>query len=121
MRLRITLEGRDYDVAVQVLPETESTLEHEELLASLPDSVFRPACSSDTGAEDRICRSPIAGLVVSVGAKPSQRVGRDDAVVVIEAMKMQNTIHAPVEGVLEEIHVKPGEAVKTGQPLFRVS
>jgi len=125
MRLRITLEGRDYDVAVEVLRETESALDgealHEELIASLPESVFRPARSSDTGVEDRICRSPMAGLVVSVGAKPSQRVGRSDAVVVIEAMKMQNTIHAPVEGVLEEIHVRPGEAVKSGQPLFRVS
>jgi len=121
MRLRITLEGTSYEVGVEVLPESEPEMPPEEWIGRVPESVFQPRHGSDKRAEDRISRSPIAGLVISVEAKPGQWVQRDDAVVIIEAMKMQNTIHPPFEGVLEEIHVTAGETVKTGQPLFRVS
>jgi methylmalonyl-CoA carboxyltransferase 1.3S subunit len=121
MRLRITLEDQSYDVAVQFLPETSPTLEQDPMLASIPESVFRPPHLSETRAEDRVCRSPIAGLVMAVEAQPRQWVSRNDAVMAIEAMKMQNTIYAPMEGVIEEVYVAPGEIVKSGQPLFRVS
>jgi len=121
MRLRITLEDRSYEVGVEVLPEPEDALQEESICQSLPESVFQPPHSPDIRAEDRICRSPIAGMVVSVEASPRQWVRRDDAVVIIEAMKMQNVIRAPVEGVLEEIHVTPGQAVTSRQPLFRLS
>jgi len=121
MRLRITLEDESYEVCVEVLPEMEAEPQDEAMLASLPDAVLRPPRGADLRDQDRVCRSPIAGLVMSVGARPRQWVRRNDPVLVIEAMKMQNTIYAPMEGLLEEIHVAPGEAVKSGQPLFRMS
>ena len=120
MRLRITVEDQSYDVGVEALPETPQTPQTDPIL-ELPESVFRPPCPTETRAEDRICRSPIAGLVVSVNVQPSQRIRQNDPVLVIEAMKMQNTIQAPLDGVLEEIHVAAGQTVKSGQPLFRVS
>ena len=121
MKLRITLEGRSYDVGVEVLPEPAAATRHEARIESLPESVLRPPRLPDVRAQDKIFRTPIAGMVVAIEARPKQSVRRDDAVMVIEAMKMQNTIRAPLAGILEEIHVKIGEAVKSGQPLFRVS
>jgi biotin carboxyl carrier protein len=38
---------------------------------------------------------------------------------VIEAMKMQTTIGAPVDGMIEEVCIVPGDAVKPGQVLCR--
>jgi biotin carboxyl carrier protein len=64
-----------------------------------------------------ICRSPIAGVVVSIAASLGQQVRRDDPVLVIEAMKMQTTIGAPVDGTVDAVHVVPGQSVKPGQPL----
>lgn len=121
MKLRITLEGRSYDVGVEVLAEPAASPRHDARIDSLPESVLRPPRLPDTRAQDKICRTPIAGMVVAIEAKPQQSIQRDDAVLVIEAMKMQNTIRAPISGVLEEIHVRLGEPVKSGQPLFRLS
>lgn len=118
MRLRITLEDQSYEVGVEVLADAAP---QPDPILTLPESVFRPPCPSETRAEDRICRSPITGIVISVHAEPRQRVHRNDPVLVIEAMKMQNCIQAPLDGILDEIHVSAGEAVKSGQPLFRVS
>ena len=84
---------------------------------AVPASMLRPPPPADTRPEDKICRSPIAGVVVSVAAYVRQKVRQDDPVLVIEAMKMQTTIGAPVDGTVEAVHVAPGESVKPGQPL----
>ena len=117
MKLRISLEGEKYDVDVEVLPETAAEgadVDHEaELDAALP----RPPHPEDTRPVDKICRSPIAGLVVAVMANVNQEVRMGDPLLVIEAMKMQTTIGAPVDGVVEGVHVAPGELVKSRQQL----
>jgi biotin carboxyl carrier protein len=113
MRLRIKLEGESYEVDVEVLPESADL----EFAVSIPDTIGHPPPPPDSREEDKICRSPIAGIVVSVSAQLGQQVRQDDPVLVIEAMKMQTTIGAPVDGTVQEIHVSPGETVKPGQPL----
>lgn len=121
VRLRITLEDRSYDVAVELLPEPEAAGPQDDPLAEVPESVLEPPHLPDTMPEDKICRSPIAGMVVSIEVAPRQRIRQDDPVATIEAMKMQNTIGAPLEGVVEEVLVKLGETVKTGQILCTLS
>jgi biotin carboxyl carrier protein len=117
VKLRIKLEGQSYDVDVEVLPESsDEPLEFESAI-SIPATVLRPPAPPDTRPEDKICRSPIAGVVVSVIAAVRQQIREDEPVLVIEAMKMQTTIGAPVDGVIEAVHVTPGESVKPGQPL----
>jgi methylmalonyl-CoA carboxyltransferase small subunit len=113
VRLRIKLEGESYDVDVEVLPQRVDL----DVAAPMPDNVGHPPPPPDAREEDKICRSPIAGIVVSVSAQPGQRVRQDDPVLVIEAMKMLTTIGAPLDGTVQEIHVSPGQTVKPGQPL----
>ena len=113
MKLRISLEGQSYDVDVEILPEAPEIDTYFEV----PPSVKRPPPPSDIRPEDKICRSPIAGVVVSVAACIRQRIRQDDPVLVIEAMKMQTTIGAPVDGMVDAVHVVPGQLVKPGQPL----
>ncbi len=121
VRLRITLEDGTYDVGVEVLEETETVLEEDLPLAAVPESVLQPPHPVEARPEDKICRSPIAGMVVAIEAWPRQRIRQDDPLVTIEAMKMQNTIGAPVAGVVEEVLVKPGDAVRAGQVLCTLS
>jgi biotin carboxyl carrier protein len=121
VRLRITLEDRSYEVAVEVLPEPDAAPPQDDPLASVPESVLQPPHLPDTLPADKICHSPIAGLVVSIAASAGQTVRQDEPVFTIEAMKMQNTIGAPMDGVVEEVLVTLGDSVKTGQVLCRLS
>ncbi len=120
MKLRITIEDTSYDVAVEVLAEPQAVPPKDDPLAAVPQSVLQPPHLPDTRPEDKICRSPIAGVVVAISVSPRQRVRQNDSVLIIEAMKMQTSIGAPVDGVVEEILVKAGEAVKSGQVLCRL-
>ena len=113
MRLRIKLEGESYDVDVEVLPEPADL----EFAVPIPDTIGHPPPAPDSREQDKICRSPIAGMVVSVSVQVGQQVCQDAPVLVIEAMKMLTTIGAPVDGTVQEIHVSPGDTVKPGQAL----
>ena len=69
----------------------------------------------DTLPDDRICRSPIAGVIVAIAVTPGQRVRKDETVATIEAMKMLTGIGAPLDGIVECVRVTAGEAVRPGQ------
>jgi biotin carboxyl carrier protein len=121
VRLRITLEGVSYDVDVEVLPDDLKQPEAPaEAQAEADVQEPLPPPPPDFGPEDRICRSPISGAVVSVSVAPGDRVRRDDPVAVIEAMKMQISIGAPMDGTVDEVQVKARDAVSPGQILCTI-
>lgn len=121
MKLLITLEGKKYEVEVEILPSASAAQSDGEYSLSIPDSVLQPPLLPDIRDADKICRSPIAGAVVSVEVAVGMRVRQDDPIAIIDAMKMETVVGAPVDGMVEEIGVAPGDAVKTGQVLCRLS
>ncbi|MFC5951880.1 biotin carboxylase N-terminal domain-containing protein [Pseudonocardia lutea] len=61
--------------------------------------------------------APMPGGVVRVLAAPGDAVTAGQALVVLEAMKMEHTVVAPVDGVVGEVRAGPGDQVETGQVL----
>jgi propionyl-CoA carboxylase alpha chain len=61
--------------------------------------------------------APMPGTVVAVHVEPGQEVEAGQAVLVLEAMKMQHTVSAPYAGTVTEIDVKPGAQVAAGEVL----
>jgi len=56
-------------------------------------------------------RPPMPGRVVKVAVRAGDRVSRHAPLVILEAMKMQNEIPAPVAGIVREIRVREGQGV----------
>ncbi len=65
--------------------------------------------------EDKVCRSPINGIVVKVAAQVGQNIQTGDTLLVLEAMKMETNITAPVAGKISKINVAGGDTVAAGQ------
>ena len=63
--------------------------------------------------------SPLTGLIIKI-LKPSGTVEKDETILVIDAMKMENKILAPKKGKLILGNVKEGMSVKTGDLLFNI-
>lgn len=57
-------------------------------------------------------RAPMPGLVISVNVEQGQQVKEGQSVCVLESMKMQMAIHAPVDGVVKEILVEGDQKVE---------
>lgn len=62
-------------------------------------------------------KAPMPGLIVKVPVEEGQPVTAHQALVILEAMKMENEIRAPVEGVVKAIRVEPGMPVDQGEVL----
>ncbi len=65
----------------------------------------------------RPLRAPMPGMVVKVDVDEGEEVAAGQAGVVVEAMKMENELHAESEARVRTIHVEPGEAVEKDQVL----
>ena len=68
-----------------------------------------------TQKKEEDLNSPISGTVVQIPVKPSQKVKKDDVIMVIEAMKMEYLIRAPYDGTVKKIHFKEKEQIEIGQ------
>jgi biotin carboxyl carrier protein len=62
-----------------------------------------------------VIEAPIPGKILSVAVTVGDSVNEGDTVCVIEAMKMENPILAPVKGSITQVGVSPNQVVKTGQ------
>ena len=64
--------------------------------------------------------SHMQGMVLSVKVNVGEQINEGDTVCVIEAMKMENAIHAPHGGTVKEIFVAEGDAVTSGCVLMSI-
>jgi len=64
--------------------------------------------------------APMPGNIWQILVKPGQEVKEDDELLVLEAMKMENPIFSPIDGVVKEINVKEKDAVDVDQLLMTI-
>jgi len=65
--------------------------------------------------EDKVCRSPVSGIVVRIAVQIGQKLQAGDILLVLEAMKMETNITTAVAGKVAAIKVAPGDGVQAGQ------
>ena len=63
--------------------------------------------------------APMLGVIIEINVTPGSSVSKGDVVMVLEAMKMKNDLHASQDGVVESVDVSQGDQVKYGQVLLR--
>ncbi len=85
--------------------------------------------SLDAGTERRVKADPaqtgqvgasMPGMVVNIAVQPGDRVKPGQKIAVLEAMKMETTINSPLEGTVEQVHIKVGVQVESGDLLVTV-
>jgi len=67
-----------------------------------------------------VIKAPMPGLVLRIQVEAGQQVEKGQALLVLEAMKMENVLKAPVAGVVAEIKAVAGAAVEKGEVLIQM-
>ena len=124
MRLRITVDGKVYEVDVEVAEQEQQPPGYIPPTgpARLPGAVPvppppAPTASAPVADESKVSRSPISGVVVRVPVQPGQAIQVNDVLLVLEAMKMETVITSPRAGRIARVNVGVGDAVQAGQVL----
>ncbi len=82
----------------------------------------RSRVAAGVGAKgEHVVTAPMPGRVVRVLVEPGKVVTHGQGVAVVEAMKMENELVAPVDGVVREVRVVVGDSVQAGDMLVVVS
>jgi methylmalonyl-CoA carboxyltransferase small subunit len=125
LKLQISIDGKTYEAEVEVLeddttPRLPSYGPYQPLHAtvqSMPVASSRtPApAPEENAAEDKLCRSPVTGVVIKVNVETGQTIEANDLIMVLEAMKMETNVTAPNAGKVKSVRVTQGDSVKVGQ------
>ncbi len=133
--LRITLEGKTYEVGVELLdgPAATASARVSTPVASAPVTAPMaapmaapiaapaPAAAPAAPAAGHAVAAPMPGVVFKIRVAVGQVVAQDEELVVLEAMKMESPIYAPCAGTVSAILVKETDSVNEGQVLVQLS
>jgi biotin carboxyl carrier protein len=95
----------------------ESLFENQKWLN---ETELLTASSGTTKKKTIKIKSQMPGKIVKILVKPGEEVKKDQPVLVMEAMKMENEIRALAPGKIDAILVQEGQAVETGAELVRL-
>jgi biotin carboxyl carrier protein len=106
-----TVSGESYAVRVSGLAVPSVTP-----LPTAPGPAAPPVTEAGAGAVLAI----MPGKIIRVMVEPGQKVEKGDSACVLEAMKMENELHAHQSGTVRAVHVKPGDDVEKDQVLVEI-
>jgi 3-methylcrotonyl-CoA carboxylase alpha subunit len=109
-RLHLTVYAHGERVAV-FAPEHSAVLQQIDAIAH----------AGEGAAEGGQLTAPMPGKVIAFMAKVGDTVARGQALAVMEAMKMEHTLHAPRDGVVAELLYAVGDQVGEGGELLRLA
>ena len=126
LKLQIGIDGKAYEVEVEVLEDDEAPRRHHDATAyplipatvssmPAPAAQIKPPLAEERGDEDKLCRSPVTGVVIKVNVESGQQIQANELIMVLEAMKMEANIMAPGAGKVKNVRVAPGDSVKVNQ------
>ncbi len=117
-RYTITVNGVAYDVTVEEGGNAAAPVQ-KSAPAPAPAKAPAPAAPSavPTASGSVPVTSPMPGKILAIKKHPGDAVKAGDAILVLEAMKMENDIVAPQDGTVASVNVAVGDAVESGAVL----
>lgn len=133
MKYKITLKGRTYEVevehgeamlideydAIAPAPAAAPVAAAPVAAAPAPAAAAAPApAAAPAAVAGTPVTAPLPGNVLEVKVKPGESVKAGQLLVLIEAMKMENEVFAPADGIVKQILAQKGALVATGDTLL---
>jgi glutaconyl-CoA/methylmalonyl-CoA decarboxylase subunit gamma len=126
MRIRVTVEGKSYEVDVDVLDDGGMLAQQPaapppprpKAPAPAPAAAAPPPSSApQVAVGEKTLAAPLTGTIRSIRAKAGDDVAQNEELMTLEAMKMETGVFSPRAGKIKAVFVSVNQAVQAGQPL----
>ena len=122
---KVVVNGQEFEVELENDGDNWiAKVEGEEFVIQVPDAAPVAKKRSASGGKSKKSgkvSANIPGKVVTVEVKIGDVVSEGQVVMILEAMKMQNEIQAPVSGTVSEIHCEEGQSIEANVPLLVIT
>jgi biotin carboxyl carrier protein len=120
VKVHIELGGKVYEVEYDAADDMLSSSARPAAAINREQSIVLPTPrdqSADANGidESKVFRNPVAGIVTRIDVESGQLVQEGETLMVVEAMKMENSLAASGSARVASVRVKVGETVKVGQ------
>ena len=119
MKLKVTVNGTEYVIDVEVEEEQQPSLGAIVIGGSGPTPTA-PTTAKMPATSSKAVVAPLAGSVARIQVKEGDQITAGQVLVVLEAMKMETEITAPRAGKVLRILVEKGDAVAGGEGLIEL-
>lgn len=126
-KYRITINGNVYEMEIEKIEENKvqsinfSPPNYSDSRKATPVvQLIDPVAEKKTVYSNSVVYSPMPGTVVKVLSKQGDKVKCGQPILVLEAMKMENEITSPKDGILKELFVSEGQTVVGKAMLFEI-
>ena len=121
-KYKVRVDGREYEVEVEGVEEGERTVGVEGKAKGRRSDVEKRGeklsnQQETMTAKGEVVCAPMPSKVIRICCKPGERMKSGDLLMVIEAMKMENEVVSPVDGVVKDVCVLEGASVSSGEKL----
>ena len=111
----ITVNGNVYDVTVEETGSVSAPAAAPKRAAAPKAAPAAPKAAAPAGAAGSIkVEAGAAGKIFKIEAQPGTAVKRGDAILILEAMKMEVPVVAPQDGTVASINVSVGDMIEAG-------
>ncbi len=139
-KFKFTINGNIYDVEIGNIEDNKAQvivngsnfdveIDRTIVQQKTPTIVSAKAVTSAEGAkaktnapevvkEGGVMKSPLPGTILELHVKVGDKVSMGQKIITLEAMKMENQLHADREGVIQSINCAKGDAVMEGDTLM---
>lgn len=124
MKYKVRLRDKFYEV--EVVEGEAVLLDYYEASTPIAAPVATetpaaaPVAAPVSSGDGNAVTAPLPGSVIEVKVNVGDTVKKGQILVLIEAMKMENEIVAPADGVVKAVHTTKGSTVATGTPLVTI-
>ena len=118
-KYRVNVNGTVYEIELEDITGV-SVPEPAPAPVAAPVAAPAPAAPAAVTGKGEQVTAPMPGNILEVCVSVGQSVKVGDVLLVLEAMKMENEIFAPVDGTIQSIDVTKGDTVNAGAPMCTI-
>lgn len=119
MKYFVTVNGNKYEVEVENA-ENEVAIAKEKPAATADSNSLNSAKESKE-MNGHLIAAPMPGKILAIKVSEGETIKKDTVLIVLEAMKMENEIVSPKDGVVSGIFVSKDDMINVGDKLILIS
>ena len=118
-KYKVNVNGTVYEIEIEEV--SASDIKAEPVKDTQPKTKPEPKAAPVSTGGGKVIQSPMPGTILSVNVTEGQTVKSGDLLMILEAMKMENEILAPCDGIVSSISVAKSANVEAGTTLCTIS